>query len=267
MNTETIGKQFARMGARFRVVHQPPSRWGVSGEYALDIGTDRDGQVFELRLPPASPPVLEVEVLNVQRHDRHLVLLVKNPQRKDRFLCGHDEREWFVAAVPRRVTTVAQAKESLKPGAVRFAEDRAGLRAKERARRHNAASIRQGEWFFIPRPDMSVAKAHIRQNEPIRRGGGKPHLVSELYRTGGEMVHVCSRHPNGVTPAQYNALLAREPKAKAWGWTVMRRNPGVYARGTVRHRDHATITLPFWHQVLMNTESESPTMRNLAFLD
>ena len=31
--------------------------------------------------------------------------------------------------------------------------------------------------------------------------------------------------------------------------------------------DHATITLPFWHRVIMNTETQSRTMANVAFLD
>jgi len=52
-----------------------------------------------------------------------------------------------------------------------------------------------------------------------------------------------------------------------WGWRVMRRNPGVYARGTVRHSDRDTITLSFWHRVVMNTETQSRTMANVAFLD
>jgi hypothetical protein len=43
--------------------------------------------------------------------------------------------------------------------------------------------------------------------------------------------------------------------------------PAVDARGTVRHRDHATVTLPVWHRVLMNTETQSRTMANVAFLD
>ncbi|MEZ0273713.1 MAG: hypothetical protein ACAH88_02320 [Roseimicrobium sp.] len=267
MNTESIGKQFARMGARFRLVHQEAARWSRNSDYALDIRSDRHGQVFELRMPEAVEASHDVAVLNVQPQDRHLVLLVKNSQRKDRFLCGHDEREWFVAAVPEAVTTVTQAKESLKPKAIRHAEVRWGLRASERARRHNAASIRQGEWFFLPRPGMTVASAFVRCDEPIRRGGGKPHLVAQLYRTGGEVVHVCTRYPNGLAESQYQKLLASRPKAKSWGWTMMRRNPGVYARGTVRHPDHATITLPYWHQVLMNTETESPTMAKVAFLD
>jgi hypothetical protein len=47
----------------------------------------------------------------------------------------------------------------------------------------------------------------------------------------------------------------------------MRRNAGVYAGGRVRHSGHVTITLPFWHRVVMNTETQSRTMANVAFLD
>lgn len=86
------------------------------------------------------------------------------------------------------------------------------------------------------------------RNEPLRRGAGKPHLVEKLYRSGGETVHVCSKHPNGITPVEHKTLLKHNPDASRWGWMVMRRNPGVYARGAVRHSDHATIVLPFWHR-------------------
>ena len=44
----------------------------------------------------------------------------------------------------------------------------------------------------------------------------------------------------------------------------MRRNPRVYA---VRHPDHATIWLPDWHRVVLNTETETEAMRNVAFID
>lgn len=47
----------------------------------------------------------------------------------------------------------------------------------------------------------------------------------------------------------------------------MRRNPGVFARGAVRHPDHATITLHDWCQVLMNEENKAYGRKNLAFLD
>jgi hypothetical protein len=107
----------------------------------------------------------------------------------------------------------------------------------------------------------------ILRNEPLRRGAGKPHLVEQLFRTGGETVQVCSKHPNGLSQAEYKSLLKANPNAARWGWQVMRRNPGVYARGAVSHADHATITLPVWHRVTMNTETQSRTMANVAFLD
>jgi hypothetical protein len=47
----------------------------------------------------------------------------------------------------------------------------------------------------------------------------------------------------------------------------MRRHPTVYVRGRVRHRDHETVVLNGWHQVVMNTENLSHAMRNVAFLD
>jgi hypothetical protein len=104
-------------------------------------------------------------------------------------------------------------------------------------------------------------------NEPLRRGGGKPPRADFCYRTGVEAVYVCSRYPNGVTEAQYQGIPAGSPKAKDWGWRTLRRNPGVYVKGRIRHADHATITLHGWHRVVMNTEGQSKAMRNVAFLD
>ena len=51
------------------------------------------------------------------------------------------------------------------------------------------------------------------------------------------------------------------------GWRRMLRNPRAYAKGTISHADHNTIWLPFWHQVVMNTETRSKAMRHMAFLD
>lgn len=47
----------------------------------------------------------------------------------------------------------------------------------------------------------------------------------------------------------------------------MVRGAAVYGKGTVRHPDHATITLRGWHRVLMNTENQAQAMRHVAFLD
>lgn len=99
--------------------------------------------------------------------------------------------------------------------------------------------------------------------------GARPRkaLKTLLTRTGGELVYVCRQHPLDVTEATYRRLLARDSTAKGWGWRTMRRNPGVFVRGRVRHPDHATITLHEWHRVVMNTEGQSRAMRNVAFLD
>jgi hypothetical protein len=69
------------------------------------------------------------------------------------------------------------------------------------------------------------------------------------------------RLPN-VAHSSGGALSPKEP-----GLSMMTRNASVYARGTVRHSDHETITLSFWHRVLMNTETKTRTMAKVAFLD
>ena len=157
--------------------------------------------------------------------------------------------------------------DALQPPDVRDSLTRSHVSCRKRYARKNRAFRRQGEWFFVPEPSLVVDDELILRNEPLRRGAGKPHLVEELFRTGGETVHVCERYPNGLTPAEYRQVVQRNPNAIRWAWRMMQRNPGVYARGTVRHSDHATITLPFWHRVSMNTETQSRTMRNVAFLD
>jgi hypothetical protein len=90
--------------------------------------------------------------------------------------------------------------------------------------------------------------------------------VAEVFRTGGETVYVHQRYPGGVTAREQKNLLDRGETRES-EWRMMRRNAGVYARGTVRHADHEVITLHTWHRVFMNTESQSRTMKNLAFLD
>lgn len=269
MDTSNLLTKFARIGARLKVADRPsrPMR-AASGVVSLDIREDRDGEFFEVARRPGVDP--EVAVLDVQPADRHLLLLVRDGGEKQKFLCGHDERHWFVAAVPEAapVGTVRQAKEALKPAEVQAAQGLQGLRAEARNRRKNAAYRRQGEWFFLPVPGFAVDEGLVLLNEPLRRGdGGKPHWCEFCYRTGGETVHVCARHPNGVGEKEYRRILTTSPRAKGWGWRTMRRNPGVYVRGKVRHADHKTIVLHGWHRVLMNTENQARAMRNVAFLD
>src|SRR5207244_4407074 len=120
---------------------------------------------------------------------------------KSKFVCGHDERHWFVAAVPesaRGVGTVRAALEALKPVEVRAAEGLKCVRHVDRLRRKNAAFVRQGEWFFLPEPGLVVDGRLVRKREPLSRGlGSKPHVAEYGYRSGGETVYVCPEYPAG----------------------------------------------------------------------
>jgi len=278
MNAKQIESKFAEMGARLKVREVPSLGVGrglsrapaLDRDYAVDLQKDRHGEFFELRVPDFLADALDVSVMQSEPRQRHLLLLVRkdgDKPRLDRFLCGHDEREWFVAAVPRGASSVRQAMDALQPQGVRDALTRNHVSSRKRYSRKNRAFRRQGEWFFVPEPSFVVDEQLILRNEPLRRGGGKPHKVDQLYRTGGESVYVTKRFPNGLTPPEYRAMLLNNPSASRWGWREMRRNPGVYVRGAVRHSDHETITLSCWHRVLMNTETQSRTMSRVAFLD
>jgi len=270
MDSSILEKQFARMGARLKISTPPRRRFGFNG-FAVDIRRDNRGPFFDVTL--GRDAERELEVLDVQPGERHLLLLVREPdghrEEKHKFLCGHDERDWFAAAVPETagVGTVRTAMEALKPDEVLAAQARKRLKGRHRNRRHNRAFIRQGEWFFIPQPNMVVDPKLVLQGEPLARGRGKPHMAEFAYRTGGETVYVSRDYPQGVTEAEYKALLTRKPSAKRLRWRTMRRNAAVYVCGKIRHPDHKTVKLNGWHQVLPNTESQAASMRHLTFLD
>lgn len=91
---------------------------------------------------------------------------------KQKFLCGRDEKHWFVASIAENepVSTVVGAKIALKPEEVRTREQALGVSRKESFGRRNAAYVRQGEWFFLSEP-----------------------RVKRCYRSGGETVYVSGK--------------------------------------------------------------------------
>jgi len=265
-NKESIEKHFAKMGARAKVRDLTAGRWGSARTHTLDVRTDKKGEYFDIGLNSEENP--DFQIINVDPNDRHLVVLVKDSVgNKERFLCGHDERSWFVAAVPGGANTVWEAKEALKPQAARESQNQKGVRKQKRNKRHNEGYIRQGEWFFIPCPNLDVDDKLIIRNEPIRRGRGKAHMVEEVIRQNGETVYTCYKYPDGLSQKKYEEVIAKDPSAAKLPWRTMVRNAQVYCRGKVSHPDHATIELPFWHRVIPNTESDAPWMRSMTFLD
>jgi hypothetical protein len=266
MDTKLLQKHFGRMGARvsLRSVETNGFRRIAAG---IDIRQDEDGEYFDIRLP--SNATVSYEVVDVDERLRHLLLLARDGNSKNKFLCGHDERHWFVCAVPGNgIARVRDAMEALQPTEVRLAVGSQVKHKKDRLRRRNEAFVRQGEWFFLPAPGLEATPKWVLKNEPLSRGnGGKPHMCQFVYRTGGQSVMVCNRFPAGVSQVEYAKIINANPNARSWNWRAMVRNALVFARGTVRHPDHKTILLNGWHRVLMNTEAEAPGARQVVFLD
>jgi hypothetical protein len=260
---DSIIRPFERMGARATVIQRTQG-------LRLDIVRDRRGPRYHIE----KGPQIELCILDVRPRQRHLLLLGREqrqlgPVVKHKFLCGHDEREWFVAGIPegRGISDVPTAMEALKPPQVRMEQERRRIRQRDRASRRTSAYVRQGEWFFIPVPHIQPPRIAVLRHEPLRRGMGKPHWAELLFRSGGETVYISQRHPLGITEAQRHALFRNRPEARRWDWQVMRRNPEVYVMGRISHPDHATITLSCWHMVQMNTEHGAPSIQHVAFLD
>ena len=256
----TLEKHFAAIGAQLKV--RPGSN---TVDYSFDVIRDRRREYFELR----GSRLDDLFVQHVDKHGRHILVCGVERDRQQskenkngpiitqplmstakpsvsRFLCGHDERHWFVAGIADPVATVREAKISLAPAAIREAV----ARERHRDRRHNDVFIRQGEWFFVPSTPPSLdARTPIHRHEPISRGRGKSHFCEELIRLGGVTVRLYKGRELGE--AEFAELIAKNPKL---AYRQMVRDAHVYARGRVRHDDHATIELHGWHRVYLNGE-------------
>jgi hypothetical protein len=264
MDTVLLEKHFAKVGARVRF-REITRNWRERP--GIDIGLDRRGEFFDIRLSPGE--ALDYEVADSRPDLRHLLLLARRGEAKEKYLCGHDERHWFVCAVPgKSVSGVLTAMRALQPPLVRWSVHVSLRRPKNLFRRRNEAFVRQGEWFFVPAPEVSVGGGRVLRNEPLSRGlGSKPHVCQYAHRSGGVTVMVCRYYPAGVSPAAYSKLLKEEPTAARWGWFPMTRDPLLYVRGSVRHPDHKTIVLDGWHRVAMNTEQKASYAPRVVFLD
>jgi hypothetical protein len=142
-----------------------------------------------------------------------------------------DERQLFIAQLPRGVSSVRDAHASLKTTSVTFAEGKTDGR-----------TVRQGEWFFVNptseerltlmeaiRKNLVVVHHKVRiSRDPRGVDGGKPHVADELVRYfGKELEH---------------------------GFAV--REMEVFVRGKVRHSDHATVKFGDWRKVIRNAERQ-----------
>ena len=153
-----------------------------------------------------------------------------------KFLIGFDERDAFMAQLPPStpITTVRQAHQALRNPSL------PNPRQKK--------VIRQGEWFFVPADPEElktidsykmVIKKKTRIGEDRR---GKPHTADEYLALGSSVRRFVDKTTGRI----------REERT---GPSTM------FARGAVRHADHAVIHLGKWHKVLRNTEDRSANSR------
>ena len=263
MNFDGLTKKFEKMGASVSF-NEGMARNGISVNII--------NRKFQITVDDESQ--LDISIPDVQKDDRHLLMFVKSPDLRpgvkeppQRYLCGHDERDWFVAAVPESsgASNVREAREALKPRSIREAQ-KGKLKTKDLNKGRNEVFTRQGEWFFTPVNIKEPEDYEIHKKEEIRRGGGSPHVVEEIYRRGGTTAYACSKYPDGVTQEKYNEIIKRD-NGSIQDWKSYTVDAAVFGRGWVRHRDHKTINLPGWHRIEMNTENQAMAMRNVTFLD
>lgn len=252
MHSDAVTRAFDSIGARLK--QGTSSRLRNGRTYDLNVERDRHGEFYSLALLVSRPAPI---ALHVAKDDRHLLLYLPSDDGADRFLCGHDERHWFVAGISDRVTTVPAAKRSLLPVPLR---DRVPER--DLNRRDNTSFTRQGEWFFVratpPSTDVILA------NEPlVRNRRSKPHMVENIVRFGG--IPVVLHRGREYSEAEWNAFIDSQP-TRPFGERRLVKDPEVYARGRVSHADHATITLVGWHRVYTNAEAPL-LMETLSFYD
>jgi hypothetical protein len=259
-----IETKFDKMGARIRIRGMTTESFRRHGRRPLviDVLRTEAGEVFDIE----KTQNVDLSVLDLQPRQRHLLLLAENWVGSDRFLCGHDERHWFVAALPNNhdIRMVQEAKASLKPSQVRRKE----RRRQGKRRRRSDVYIRQGEWFFIPYPHARIERNRIMRNAPLSRGPESTPHVCELMYLDGEREFECDRFPRlAFFESEYRKILKTRRKAKQWNWRPLPFDPDIYVRGKVTHPDHHPIYLDEWHFVQMNTERQNSSLVRVAYRD
>ncbi len=215
-NWEIAVRHFERANLPARLLEAGSKGFGSA--VAVRVHPKR-GEFFALRPDPEEEPT----VMEASTRRRHILLLIRGPERFRRLLFGHDERHLFVARLPAdaRPSRLAGAFDALKPTDV-LAAEAAGL-----------PPIRQGEWFFIPAPDFLPGPGSVvRRKAPLRIH----HPFDKYVRdhVADELVRVLEGSEEPTT----RSLL-------------------VYVRGTVRHVEHRTLRLAGWHRVLHNREGDN----------
>lgn len=157
------------------------------------------------------------------------------------FVCGLDrnddprKRHFYLARLPEGAapTTVDEALETLKP---------LGL--------PEEGWLRQGEWFFVPRPDV---KAKVDEKNILVK---ETHVGYQGLKPG---VPIITANADSVRDMYWDSWEVRS-RARRHRATRMYVNGAVYVSGMVRDEEHTPLKLgngKTWYQVVRNLSAGS----------
>ncbi len=102
MNIGILERHFERLGARVKVGPWVPARVAARprlDRLAVDVKSDGLGEYLDIQVDSV---LIDLAVVEVQPKERQLLMLARHlaAARQEKFICGHDEQAWFVAACP-----------------------------------------------------------------------------------------------------------------------------------------------------------------------
>ncbi len=125
----------------------------------------------------------------------HRIGAVILEQGKNHFVCGMDEGSYFISLLPKKVKTVQESFEVLKPKRIIEAE------------KQGVSPLRQGEWFFIPVARPYLITHPIKEKDfeksaalPSADDSSNQHICTRLKKIGKRyFVKGIVRHRNPRT--------------------------------------------------------------------
>ncbi|HBI47504.1 MAG TPA: hypothetical protein DDX93_02080 [Smithella sp.] len=111
---------------------------------------------------------------NIISKSFHRIGAVVLEQNKKHFICSMDEGSYFVSLLPKRVKTVQEAFEVLKPARVKVFE------------KYGGKYQRQGEWFFIPEIFIKIEEKDFQKSAalPSADSSSNLHVCTRLKKIG-----------------------------------------------------------------------------------
>ena len=109
---EILTRQFERIGALLKLEEPDERLLARDPQYHhVDVRQEKRGETFIISCRPSR---FRLQVLQADAQESHLLLMMQNSKSGEihKYLCGHDERHWFAAAIPEeaRAKNIREAK-------------------------------------------------------------------------------------------------------------------------------------------------------------